>query len=240
MKNLNVACAPLLIVPALLSGNYQFAKAQQLPNVQTVNVLAPMDVKTDGKASEWGGSFEAYNKNTTLFYTMANDNEKLYLTIQARDMATIATILSGGVRLLITSPDKGTKLLPLVINYPIIRAENAATVLTYLKTQTGEQNTLYAVNSQLEINARQIKITGVKEIADSLISVTNKHGVTAAGMFDQQHNYTCELSVTLKYLLPYINDIGTFSYSVSLKGVEKQGGGIANAPSFTAKYTLAR
>jgi len=55
-----------------------FANAQKLPEVQTVNLRAPAGIKIDGKPTEWDSKFQAYNKSTNAFYTIANDDDNLY------------------------------------------------------------------------------------------------------------------------------------------------------------------
>src|SRR3954469_12419938 len=60
--------------------------AQSLPKVQEKSVRAPANVRIDGKLTEWGSSFQAYNPTTDLSYTMANDDKNLYITVQAHDI----------------------------------------------------------------------------------------------------------------------------------------------------------
>ncbi|MEO6524055.1 MAG: hypothetical protein ABIN91_20390 [Mucilaginibacter sp.] len=198
MKNLNLNYIPVLPIACLLTATSPPVKAQQLPNVQTVGVLAPPQVKTDGKATEWGSKFEAYNKAASMYYTMANDNEKLYLTIQVADTAIIERIINSGITLTIKGDGKGGGSVPLIITYPLN-------------------------------NIQQIKVTGIKATPDSLISTTNNLGIEAAAL-SYQKKYTYELAISLKYLVPLINDIGTFNYNVMLNA--------ATPSSFSGKYTL--
>ena len=81
---------------ALLSTCFT-AQAQKLPNIQQGSLRAPAQVKIDGKATEWGSRFRAYNKATGIYYTLANDDDNLYLAIQAKDALIIRKVLTGGV-----------------------------------------------------------------------------------------------------------------------------------------------
>ena len=74
-----------------------FADAQKLPNVQQISVRTPENIKIDGKPTEWNNKFQAYNHATSLFYTISNDDENLYLTIQANDMETLIKITGAGI-----------------------------------------------------------------------------------------------------------------------------------------------
>ena len=73
------------------------AQAQKLPNVQKDGVRAPANIRIDGKTTEWDNKFEAYNKATDVFYTISNDDNYLYVTVQATQAAIIRKIIGGGV-----------------------------------------------------------------------------------------------------------------------------------------------
>ena len=60
----------LLLVLAFINAN-----GQKLPNKQETGVRIPSGVKIDGKATEWGNKFQAYNKTNDFFYTIANSND---------------------------------------------------------------------------------------------------------------------------------------------------------------------
>lgn len=75
----------------ILSGA-SIAQAQKLPKVQTTGIKAPVDIKIDGKPTEWT-QFEAYNNATDFYYTFSNDNDNLYLAVQATDYRIIQKLL---------------------------------------------------------------------------------------------------------------------------------------------------
>jgi len=55
-------------------------------------------VRIDGKITEWG-NFQAYNPATEISYTMANDNDKLYLVCSATQPEVIQKIIEGGINI---------------------------------------------------------------------------------------------------------------------------------------------
>jgi hypothetical protein len=55
------------------------ADAQKLPAIQQSSLRAPAGIKIDGKATDWGAQFQAYNTATELYCTIANDAKRLYL-----------------------------------------------------------------------------------------------------------------------------------------------------------------
>src|SRR4051812_23976737 len=75
--------------------------AQKQPNVQQVSFSAPLNIKIDGRATELENSYQAFNKATEIYYTLANNNEVLYLTLHATKARIIQKILEGGIELTI-------------------------------------------------------------------------------------------------------------------------------------------
>jgi len=71
--------------------------AQKLPKIQEESLRAPNDIKIDGTFSEWNGKFKAYNTNTQIFYTIANNDSLLFLTMRATDQLIIRKIIAGRI-----------------------------------------------------------------------------------------------------------------------------------------------
>src|SRR4051812_45517244 len=102
MKKLIPLTSLLLLANA---GSFAQEASKKLKDVQVNNLFAPSPVKIDGKLKEWT-DFQAYNKNTHLFYTIANDDKNLYLVIKTSDMTASAKIVAGGVTLLVNTEGK--------------------------------------------------------------------------------------------------------------------------------------
>jgi len=85
------------IIPVILfSIAFLNTHAQTLPKVQEASLRAPDNIKIDGKPTEWNNQFQAYNTATDLFYTIANDDQNLYLVIQAKKPLSISKIGQRG------------------------------------------------------------------------------------------------------------------------------------------------
>jgi hypothetical protein len=82
------------------------AVGQKLPGKQEGSLLAPPKVKIDGKATEW--TFRAYNIATDVFYTMAHDNDNIYLVIKAADESSVRKIISSGITFSVNNTAKKT------------------------------------------------------------------------------------------------------------------------------------
>src|ERR1700679_2125120 len=82
------------------------AAAQKLPEVQPAAVWAPENIKIDGDANEWNNKFQAYNKTAGIYYTLSNNEDHLFLTVQATDPDMINKLVAGGLTLTIQKSGK--------------------------------------------------------------------------------------------------------------------------------------
>jgi hypothetical protein len=197
------------------------ANAQKLPNIQQASLRAPADIKIDGRATEWNDKFQAYNHATEVFYTVSNDDANLYLAVQSNDSGIIQKIVAGGITFTIKSIGKKNTVSPVAVTYPLIPDPYSAGVGYILRTHDTMADTdLIALNKQVSGHIKEIRVTGVKEIPDSAVSVYNDQGIRAAGLVDNRKAYTCELAVPLKYLQQVVNSAGTFSYVIQVNGLD--------------------
>jgi len=113
--NLFKPLATLAVVALTILG----ATAQKLPNVQQKSLRAPANVKVDGKATEWDDSFQAYNHATDVYYSLANDDNKLYLVVQAKDNQIINKIIGGGIEFTIQKSGKKNDKDGVTVVYPL-------------------------------------------------------------------------------------------------------------------------
>lgn len=269
MKTISITKLKGLLLPSIFAGILT-ATAQKLPNKQETPVFAPANVKIDGKTTELGDKFQAYNKATELFYTIANDNENLYLTVQATEPLIARKIIAGGLTLTLSSSDKTKKAEKATITYPVFNGKNPPNI--DLKKNTDDLFQLeydvyiYELNEQFVKKSKEIKLSGISAINNTLISVYNNHKIKAIGAFNDKKHYTYELALPLKYIKPLINNLSTINYNITLNGstylegarIEYIEGGIritspgTSAPSvadmkaassptdFSGEYTLAK
>jgi len=209
--------------------------AQKLPDVQQISVKAPAKIKIDGKASEWGNKFEANNSNTELFYTMANDDKKLYLVVQTQSWIAMNRIASGGIKLVIQKNGKKTdagaafvkfpfleKPKRLDLNFVNIRSVGNGIARVADPESSIEKEKIYdslARNNNKKLN-REVKWICVGGIAgiDNLLPIYNDKGVGAANLTDSKKNYTCEMAIDLKLLGLEPGKSEKFSYHIVVNG----------------------
>ena len=203
------------------------ANAQKLPNVQQTSVRAPENVKIDGKPTEWGDKLQAYNKATDVFYTIANDDNNLYLVIQATDPSIINKLVNGRLTFMINKLGKKNDNGAIAISYPVFEKNNkpGLNLRDNPKIIPGSaasvklaDSFMYANNKRMTDRIKSIKVTGVKTL-DTLVSIYNEDGIKAAALFDNKMVYTCELAVSLKLAGLSVNDPVKFTYNVMLNPV---------------------
>ena len=198
--------------------------AQKLPVLQQGSMRAPAMVKIDGKATEWGDKFEAYNKATDVFYNIANDDDNIYLVIKATDVGIINKIIKGRVTFTINTSGKKSTDDAVTVSFPIFDRKDVPYIGMKDKPRIIEGNAASiaaadsfsnANNRRLAEKSKFIKVTGVKGV-DTLISVYNEDGIKAAAAFDNQMAYTCEFAISLKLLGLSVNDQGKLNYNVTV------------------------
>ncbi len=198
--------------------------AQKLPNIQTTSLRAPANIKIDGKATEWDNKFQAYNKATDVFYTIANDNNKLYLTLQATDEYIIKKIIWGRVKFSINRLAKKKDANTITITYPNIKRTDRPNInfkeipkiVEGNKASVAQADSFSNLaNKHLAEKAKTIKVTGIKAL-DTVMSVYNTDGIKTAIKFDNKMVYTYELAIDLKVLGLSAADNDKFYYNLML------------------------
>jgi hypothetical protein len=198
------------------------AIAQKLPTKQNKSVRAPASIKIDGIASEWGNQLQAHNNATDISYTVSNDDEKVYLIIEARYKDVIDKIIMGGVTFTINTALKKSDKNAVNITYPVLRGIDMSMVSNMFSKKTIQKKEEKAttinvtdLNQLLETKDKLINIAGIASITDPSISVYNDTGIKAASKFDGSLAYTCELAIPLS-LISFPNDVKAFSYQIKI------------------------
>jgi len=215
IKELKILFLTPFIYICLLSLNL---KAQKLPQIQEKGVMLPKNFKVDGTNKEWKNEFVAFNKSLGVYYTIANDFERLYLIIKAEDAQIIYKIISQGLSFIVKD-----NLQSVNVSYPAYEYEKRPLFLSLKQRSNGINTQEKLVNDSLKNtfnyklteNLQKIAVTGITTLKDSLISIYNQEGIRANGRFDDKVNYTLELSIPLKLL----GNDKKLNYLIQLNGV---------------------
>ncbi len=191
------------------------ANAQKLPNVQTAGVYAPANIKVDGKLTEWN-PLEAYNKNTSLYYTMANNSDNIYLAIRTTDFVAMDKLLGGGLSLTITGRNGA-----IAFTTPLTSGTNRGNISKAVRSSDVMTDSLAnKLNKELATSSKEAAIKGIPAIIDPTISVYNEYGIKVSGYVDKDKAYTCEVAIPLKYITPVLGGVADFKYNIMVNGVQ--------------------
>jgi hypothetical protein len=189
--------------------------AQKLPDVQKEGLRASAAVKIDGKLEEWG-SLSAYNKRIVVYYSIANDDENLYLLLRSDNSLITGKILQGGLTFSVNTVDKKEKDA-VSVTYPFIADDKQyREMISLLPGAIGDGSRMSA-KEQKEAEARRqaarapsnrkilnlfkfIRINGIKEINDKQVPIYNDLGIKTAATIDSSGAYCYELALPLKFL----------------------------------------
>lgn len=170
--------------------------AQKLPNVQQAGLRVPANVKIDGKTTEWV-EFKANNKACEIYYTIANDDENLYLAVQAKETGVIEKIFNSGLQLTVnTAGSKKTEGAP-TITFP---AHDDPKNKLYIDLDRKPVDSVKKASSERMAAIKFIRVANINGTANGAISVYNTEGIKAAVMLDDNLYLNYELSVPLKLL----------------------------------------
>lgn len=209
----------LLIITGIL--NVLVSNAQKLPGTQEKSVLLPATTNIDGLATEWNNNFQAYNKSTDIYYTLANDKDNLYLAIQATDPVIMKKVIGGGVTLTLCASGDKNDTNPLYITIPAVAASlqiginNAVNELT--DSKTNKDSLLNALNKQIAIASKKIEVRGFKGFNDSLVAVTNNTALKMAVQVNEKNALTYELMIPLR--LTGITGNQQIAYNIKVNNV---------------------
>lgn len=218
--------------------------AQKLPDIQEGMFAAPAGIRIDGKNTEWGDSFQALNKRTNLYYTLANDDNNLYLTVKSADATASAKIFAGGLTFGVNPDGKKKDKESMTVTYPVIsrdamrpgggRGPGGGGGRIQMSVGMGgggrnaenpkQRDSMMAARQKTQLAAvKEIHISGLKTTADSVVSIYNEYGIKAVGAIDKDNAYFYEMAIPLAALGLDKNTVAGFAYQIKLNGIQMQG-----------------
>jgi hypothetical protein len=220
-----------ILLALLLSFSITGSFAQEkLKDVQAGSVWAPASAKVDGSLNEWNDTFQAFNKSTKVYYTLSNDDKFLYLTIKSTDATNNAKITAGGITVIINTAGKKKEDNAFTVTYPVInrpsRAQRGQRGGGFAGGFGGGRNAptdsaaIEAAHKQFIAASKEIRVTGFKDITDTLISIYNEYSIKAAIGYNTQGNFNYELALPLKQLDLTPAATKEMAYNIKLNGLQ--------------------
>lgn len=215
----------LATICLLLSLTVTYAQ-QKLPNKQVTGVWAsPEKIKMDGKAAEWD-NFQAYNTATDLYYTLANNNDFVYLAVQIQDPTVAERANSYGFTFEIYKTDKpGDKELISITMPPPEYPKYFNRMMMGLGTPSDPDvatSMMKNYNTALQKYNKFLVVKGIPGF--DTISVYNAEpGIRLANAADIKLNYTFEIQLPVKFIKLLPGDNLKFSYRLAVNGMKNVG-----------------
>lgn len=214
--------------------------AQKLPDVQATGLFAPAGVRADGKNKEWNDSFQALNKRTDIYYTIANDENNLYVAIKSTDGANNTKIMAGGITFSVNPDGKKKEKESITLTYPVVnragmnrgggQGGGRRQMMTVMGGAGGQQiskqqrDSMMAAMQRTQLaQVKEIKINKFKNTTDTLISIYNEHGIKAVASIGTDNAFFYEIAIPLAALGLSKDSSTEFAYNIKLNGLQIQG-----------------
>lgn len=180
-------------------------------------------VTVDGNISEWQNPLRFYDQETGISYSISNDHKNLYLACSiSNDLLQMKILRSG---LIFGIDTLGKKSFPVNIKYPLPdkQVQESGTINNPLSA-TGQDRKPGRASYKLKLlsEAREIELTGFKQPAGKIISVSdlNNQGISAVMNIDEKGilNYEAVIPFSTFYkkeLAPADSD-KVFNYEIRI------------------------
>ena len=218
----------------LLMGYSQAGNAQKLPGDQEQAQWAANPPKIDGKLSDTE-SLSAFNKNTLLFYNLSNDSKNLYLVLKSEDPLNTNKILMGGITVSFNAAAKKKEKDAASVTFPVIvraaRGQGRGGSGQRVWHGQNRENRTAADSAELVERRKQqlaqfkeIKVSGIPAITDTLVSIYNEFGIKTGVNYDTKGSFIYELAIPLNLL--GLKSGKEFAYNIKINGRDFGGGNI--------------
>ncbi|GAB2978970.1 hypothetical protein GCM10027049_13280 [Mucilaginibacter puniceus] len=192
--------------------------AQKLPKIQEVSLRAPTNAKADGKPTEWK-QMQAYNSTGEIYYTIANDDKKLYLIFQSKNENMLAKLVNGGITFLVQRSGKKSDIGAVGAKFPYMTEKSQMVGFGWNPDEGGNDKNVFAKAISKRM-AEKIKWIYTKGLLgkDGPIPIYNDEGIMAGAALDSKAVYTCELTFDLNILGLSTTSPAKFAYHVIING----------------------
>src|SRR5690554_4094167 len=147
----------------------------------------------DADLKEWGDSLQYHFEGQGMRYSLANDDEFLYVSIQVRDQTQQLKAIYSGFSISVN--DEGKQKEGPTIIFPI--PDPAARRSMDAKEEIRQTKDLRQAGLNM---VRAIYVAGFDKIVDGPISVENSYGIQTAVQLDSAGYLNYEAAISLKQL----------------------------------------
>jgi uncharacterized membrane protein YgcG len=185
----------------------------------------PPNIAIDGDIKEWGDSLRYYNQEKQLNYSLANDQDNLYMAIRVNDRSEQIRILRAGLTLSIDT--RGKKKETFSITFPVGDQSAEGIAETAQDLQGGNSDVKQEDRDELMrarlTKLREIRVTGFKDIESETMTTSNTYGFKVAIDYDKDGYLIYEAAIPLKFF--HADDItkNEWAFNFKINGITKPG-----------------
>ncbi len=209
----------MILLAAMASLFCRPANAQ--PKNGNILQLPPANVKVDGDLKEWGDSLRYYNTEKKLNYTLANDNDNLYLAIRINDHSEQMRVMNAGLTLSVNT--KGKKKEMYSITFPVADGSAAPMLARAGADQITPEDREELMRARLT-KLRNIKVIGFPDIEGENITTSNTYGIKTALNYADTGDLVYEASIPLKFFHAEAPDKTEWAFNIRINGIGKPEG----------------
>lgn len=166
----------------------------------------------DGILSDWTDSLDLYSSETKLYYSIANDQENIYIAVKNTSAENLSKILARGISF--TANYERNKKNPPTITFPILdRTPGKKQIET-------EEPDPKEIQRRIISKIKEIRVEGFDELVDGGISLYNTYGIKAAMSFDENNDMIQELAIPLSLLGIKFESIDLITYRIRVNGFQ--------------------
>lgn len=183
----------------------------------------PPNITIDGDVKEWGDSLRYYNKDKQLNYSLANDQENLYMAIRINDRSEIIRVLRAGITLSIDT--RGKKKESFSITFPV-GDQNPNAFAQPADDLQGKTDITQEDRDELAqarlTRLREIRVSGFKDIEGETITTSNTYGIKTAIDYDKDGYLVYEAAIPLKFF--HVDDLtkNEWAFNFKINGITRR------------------
>ena len=170
-------------------------------------------VYIDGSLNDWNDSLTLYNEATKLYYSLANDENNLYLAIRNTSKESLAKILAAGISF--SANIESNRKNPPKVTFPVLDRTAGRN-----RTINSQETDIKEMQKQTLSRIKQIRVGGFREIIDGGISLYNTYGIKAAVAFDSNNNLVQEIAIPLSLLNLTAGSSDLITYNIKINGLK--------------------
>jgi uncharacterized membrane protein YgcG len=185
----------------------------------------PPNIVIDGDLKDWGDSLRYYNQDKQLNYTLANDQDNLYMAIRVNDRSEQLRILRAGLTLSIDT--RGKKKETFTMTFPVGDQSAPVVAEDAMDLQGGRHDVKQEDREELAkaklTKLRAIKITGFKDIESETMTTSNTYGFKVAIDYDKDGNLVYEAAMPLKFFRADDLSKNEWAFNFKINGITRPG-----------------